>query len=70
MRAVLYRHPINRHPAERYLRSQSIDAERIAAELERLSREVRSFGGGQAIGTESCSSDGGFSGEPKGRAAS
>lgn len=70
MRAVLYRHPINRHPAERYLRSQSIDAERIAAELERLSREVRSLGGGQAIGTESHSSDGALSREPKGPAAS
>lgn len=70
MRAVLYRHPINRHPAERYKRSQSIDAERIAAELERLSREVRSLGGGQAIGTESHGSDGGLSGKRKGRAAS
>jgi len=44
MRAVLFRHPTNRHPAERYLRSQSIDAERIAAELERLANEIRSLG--------------------------
>jgi hypothetical protein len=62
MRAVLYRHPINRHPAERYRRSQSIDAERIASELERLSREVRSLGSGHAIVAESDSSDGGLSG--------
>jgi hypothetical protein len=44
MRAVLYRHPTNRHPAERYLRSQSVDAERIASDLERLASEVRTLG--------------------------
>lgn len=50
MRAVLYRHPTNRHPAERYRRSQSIDMERIAAELERLAHEVRSLRGENPTG--------------------
>jgi hypothetical protein len=45
MRAVLYRHPTNRHPAERYRRSQSVDMERIAAELERLANDVRRLRG-------------------------
>jgi hypothetical protein len=41
MRAVLTRHPENRHPAERFLRSSSGQAEQIASELLRLSDKVR-----------------------------
>jgi hypothetical protein len=42
--AVLYRHPKARHPAERYLRSPSADAERLAREIEVLALEVRKLG--------------------------
>jgi hypothetical protein len=44
MRAILTRHPTNRHPAERYFRSSSTEAEAIAASLERLALRVRKFG--------------------------
>jgi hypothetical protein len=37
-------HPKSRHPAERYLRSPSADAERVAREIEVLAREVRKLG--------------------------
>jgi hypothetical protein len=43
MRAVLTRHPTHRHPAERYFRSSSPDAEDIATELMRLAFRVRKF---------------------------
>ena len=42
--AILHRHPKSRHPAERYLRSPSADAERVAREIEVLAREVRKLG--------------------------
>ena len=70
MRAVLYRHPINRHPAERYLRSQSIDAERIAADSRDCHVRCGVLGAVRQSAQNLCSSDGGLSGEPKGRAAS
>jgi hypothetical protein len=45
VRAVLYRHPSARHPAERYIRSQTADADLLAQKLEGLAREVRKLGG-------------------------
>ena len=43
-RAVLYRDPKARHPAEKYHRAASVDANRVAATLESLAAEVRKFG--------------------------
>ena len=43
-RAVLFRHPDARHPAERYLRSRSTDANALAQRLEALAKEVRVLG--------------------------
>lgn len=44
MRAVLFRAPKARHPAEKYLRSSSADVNRLAQQLEELAREVRKLG--------------------------
>lgn len=44
MRAVLFRHPEARHPAERYLRSRCSDANALAQRLETLAKEVRMLG--------------------------
>jgi hypothetical protein len=44
VRAVLYRHPSNRHPAEKYLRSSSADANHLAHQIEALAKEVRKLG--------------------------
>lgn len=43
-RAVLSRHPDATHPARKYLRSQSIDANALALRLEQLAKEVRALG--------------------------
>lgn len=45
-RAVLFRHPEARHPAERYLRSTSVDVDRLADRIEVLAKEVRKLGRG------------------------
>jgi hypothetical protein len=44
VRAVLYRHRVNRHPAEKYLRSSSADANQLAQQIEALAKEVRKLG--------------------------
>lgn len=44
MRAVLFKHPEARHPAEQYLRSSSVDADRLADRIEILAKEVRRLG--------------------------
>lgn len=44
MRATLRRHPEARHPAERYLRSQSGDANELAQRVEELAKEIRRLG--------------------------
>lgn len=44
MRATLRRHPEARHPAERYLRSQSEDANALAQRIEELAKEIRRLG--------------------------
>jgi hypothetical protein len=45
-RAVLFRHPDNRHPAVRYQRSANADVEKLAQKLEALTAEVRKLGSG------------------------
>jgi hypothetical protein len=44
VRAVLYRNPAARHPAERYFRSSSADADRLARQIEALAKDVRQLG--------------------------
>jgi hypothetical protein len=44
IRAVLFRAPKARHPAEKYLRASSVDVNRLAQQLEELAREVRKLG--------------------------
>lgn len=41
---ILHRHPKARHPAERYFRSVSPDAERLAQQIEALANEIRKLG--------------------------
>ena len=43
MRAVLSRHSVNRHPAERFRHSPSDAVERIAADMDRLAQDLRSL---------------------------
>lgn len=45
-RAVLFRHPDNRHSAVRYQRSAKADVEKLAQKLESLTAEVRKLGSG------------------------
>ncbi len=42
--AILRRHSQARHPAERYLRAQSTDAEQLARQIEALALDVRKLG--------------------------
>jgi hypothetical protein len=42
--AILHRCPEARHPAEKYLRSSSADANRLAERIEALAKEVRKLG--------------------------
>lgn len=44
MRAVLFKHPKTCHPAEQYLRSSSVDVDRLADRIEVLAKEVRRLG--------------------------
>ncbi len=44
MRAVLFKSPDAQHPAERYRRSDSPDANRLAQQMEMLAKEVRKLG--------------------------
>jgi hypothetical protein len=57
VRAVLFRAPKARHPAEKYLRSSSADVNRLAQQLEDLAKEVRKLAYKVARSLSACRDD-------------